>query len=152
MEDELLNGSSSAETSSKSRTYTEVMEEFFPFYLDAGMTPRQYWDEDVTLVKAYRKVLERRRAWENQKLWLEGLYFYNALHAVMPALSIKTKGVQISPYMKEPFPLTEKEADERKKRAEREDYEKKMAFMKARMTAINAKFAKKSDTEVIADG
>jgi RNase H-fold protein (predicted Holliday junction resolvase) len=151
VEGELLSSSSSAESSSKSRTYTEVMEEQFPYYLDAGMTPHQYWDEDVTLVKAYRQVMERRREWQNQMLWLQGLYFYKALDAVMPALSIKTKGIQIDPYVKEPYPLTEKQVREQQERAEAEKFQEQMAYMKERMTAINARFAMK-ESEVKADG
>ncbi|MBO6273209.1 hypothetical protein J6O48_10595 [bacterium] len=151
MEGELLSSSSSAELSSKKKTYTEVMNDYFPMYIEAGMTPHQYWDEDVELTKAFRIVLERKREWENQKLWLQGLYFYRALVAVMPALSIKVKNGKIEPYLDEPIPITDKQIRESEERKEKIAFEKNMAFMKAHMTAINARLAKK-ESEVKADG
>lgn len=114
-----------------------------PMYLDAGMTPDDYWNGDVTLVIAYRKVLERRREWQNQMLWLQGLYFYRAMLAIMPALSIKSKATTIDPYIEDPIPLTPKEREKLEGRKERERFEKNLAFMKAQAARINALFAQK---------
>ena len=114
-----------------------------PMYLDAGMTPDDYWNGDVTLAIAYRKVLERRREWQNQMLWLQGLYIYRAMLAIMPALSIKSKATTIDPYIEDPIPLTPKEREKLEERKERERFEKNLAFMKAQAARINAKFAQK---------
>lgn len=119
------------------------MDEMFPFYLDAGMTPDDYWNGDVTWVIGYRKVIERRRAWQNQMLWLQGLYVYSAINAIMPALSIKSKATNIEPYLEEPIPLSDKEAKESMGRKERMAYEKNLAYMKAQAARINARFAQK---------
>lgn len=119
------------------------MDEMFPVYLDAGMTPDDYWNGDVTWVIGYRKVIERRREWQNQVLWLQGLYVYEAIHAIMPALSIKSKATTIEPYLDEPIPLTEKEARESRERKERLAYENNLAYMKAQAARVNARFAQK---------
>lgn len=119
------------------------MDEMFPMYLDAGMTPDEYWNGDVTLVIAYRKVLERRREWQNQMLWLQGLYVYQAIRAIMPALSIKSKATEIEPYLEDPIPITEKEKRELEERKARMQFEKNLAYMKAQAARINAKFAQK---------
>lgn len=113
-------------------------------YLEAGMTYEQYWDGDVEMVVAYRTVLERRRRWQNQMLWLQGRYFYDALCAVMPALSIKTKNAQIQEYTKEPYPLSAKEARENEENKERERYEKMFNHMRTFSAYTNARFAKKA--------
>lgn len=127
------------------------MNEMFPFYLDAGMTPDDYWNGDVTWVIGYRGVIERRREWQNQVLWLQGLYVYKAIHAIMPALSIMSKATEIEPYLDEPIPLTEKEARESRERKERLAYENNLAYMKAQAARINARFAQKRKG-VTADG
>lgn len=97
------------------------MEEYCPMYLDAGMTYEQYWDGDTEMTVYYRKLLERRRQWQNQMLHLQGKYFYDALCAVMPACSIKFK-TQIDKYTEKPYPLTAKELRERREEEEKERY------------------------------
>ncbi len=119
------------------------MDEMFPVYLDAGMTPDDYWNGDVTWVIGYREVIERRRAWQNQMLWLQGLYVYKAIDAIMPALSIKSKATIIEPYLEEPIPITAKMQREATERKERMAYEKNLAHMKAQAARINARFAQK---------
>ena len=139
---ELLSSASSA-FPKKEKTYTEVMDEMFPMYLDAGMTPDEYWNGDVTWAIAYRKVLERRREWQNQMLWLQGLYVYHAIKDIVPAFSIKSKATQIEPYLEDPIPITERSRRELEERKERERFEKNLAYMKAQATRINTKFAQK---------
>lgn len=111
-------------------------------YLDAGMTYEQYWDGDVEMTIPYRKLLDRRRQWQNQMLWLQGKYIYDAIHAIMPALSIKTKNAQIQPYIEEPYPLTDKDVREREERKEREQYEKNFNYMRTFSARNNARFKK----------
>jgi hypothetical protein len=128
VEAELLT-SASASQPKREYSLTEIMEEHCPKYLDAGMTYSDYWDGDAEMVIPYRKLLERRRKWENQKLWLQGKYFYDALVAVMPALSIKSKDTEIKDYIEDPYPLTEKEVKEQRKMAEKRHFEKMFAYM-----------------------
>ena len=119
------------------------MDEMFPVYLDAGMTPDDYWNGDVTWAIGYREVIERRREWQNQVLWLQGLYVYKANDAIMPALSIKSKATVIEPYLDDPIPITNREKREAEERKERMAYEKNLAHMKAQAARINARFAQK---------
>ena len=147
MEVEFLEDSAST-LQKKSKTFAEIMEEQFPIYLDAGMSPADYWDGDVTYVKAYREVLERRREWQNQMLWMQGLYFYNALTAVMPALSIKSKSTNIEPYLEKPFPITNRSVREDKEQKEKEQFEKNISYMKSFAAFANKKFSKKSEVKI----
>ena len=145
MEDEFLEDSSSAPSSNKKQhlTYTEIMKAHLPVYLEAGMTYEQYWDGDVEMVKGYREALNRKREWQNQMLWLQGMYFYSALTAVMPALSIKTKDAQIKPYIDHPIPITEKAVKAKKEREEKEQFNANLERMKALAMGINARFRRK---------
>ena len=121
------------------------MDMYCPMYLDAGMTYEQYWDGDMDMTIPYRHLLDRRRQWQNQMLWLQGKYFYDALVAVMPALSIKTKHAQIEKYTEEPYPLSEKEVRENRERKERVQYEKNLNYMRSFMAQTNARFEQKKE-------
>ncbi len=144
MEVELL-GSASSPSSTKQYTFVEVMDMYCPMYLDAGMTYEQYWDGDMDMTIPYRKLLDRRRQWQNQMLWLQGRYFYDAMIAIIPAMSIKTKNLQIEKYTEEPYPLSEKEVRENKERKERVQYEKNLNYMRSFMAQTNARFEQKKE-------
>lgn len=111
------------------------------------MTLAEYWDGDIEYVKYYRELLKRRREWQNQMLWLQGRYFYDALRAVMPALSIKTNSTSIDPYTEEPYPLTKKDANERKERAEQRQQQDMFNFMLSMTAMRNAQVERNEKKE-----
>jgi hypothetical protein len=50
---------------------------------------------------------------ENESLWLQGAYIYDALCAVSPVLHAFAKsGTKPQPYLDKPYPLTEKESED----------------------------------------
>ena len=71
-----------------------------------------------------------------------GQVIYDAIYAIMPALSIKMKSAQIEPYVEDPYPLTDKEVREREERKEREQYEKMFNYMRTFSARNNARFEK----------
>ena len=97
------------------KTLSEVFEEHFPYYLEMGMSYKDFWENDVTLVKAYRKADVLRRQRNNHEAWLQGMYFYEALCDASPLLNAFSKEGKAYPYADRPYAITEKEADERKK-------------------------------------
>lgn len=89
------------------------------------MTPEQYWDGSPFLAKAYRKAHKLRIQQRNEELWMQGLYFYNAL-GVCLSNAFSKKGSQTQKYMEKPidiFPKTE--------------YEKELEAQKARQKVID---------------
>lgn len=100
------------------------------------MTPYQFWDDDYTLVVAYREAWEIKRKEKNRWLWLQGLYIYKAFNVVM-ANAFKKSGSPSESYLKEPIALSKAEIDERKERDERKAYEQAIAETKAWMEAHN---------------
>ena len=88
------------------------------------MTPDQFWHGDVTLARAYREAYEIRRKRDNYFSWMQGRYVYDALCAAAPLFRFSFKGGEIHalPYMEEPYPLTEKEAEEQQKRKEEKEF------------------------------
>ena len=122
-------------------TYTKYFYDLFPYYLSIGMTPEQYWDGDCTLVKYYRKAEELRNEKRNQELWLQGMYFYEALCDVSPILrAFVQKGAKPTPYSEKPYPLTNKQTERDEEEKQRRVAEKGKRFMEAMALSINKKF------------
>lgn len=125
-------------------TYTDKFNELFPYYLSIGMTEAQYWDGDCNLVLYYRRAEALRIDRKNQELWLQGAYIYDALCRVSPILhAFAKKGTKPSPYMTEPFALSEKQRNVYKTDRERKAYLKNKERMRAFMAATNEKMKRK---------
>ena len=100
--------------------------------MSIGMSYDDFWNGDVSMVKAYRKAYELREKRRNQELWLQGMYFYEALCDASPLFrfSMKKGTIKPEPYVKEPYPITEAEVREREEREARKKEERlKAQFM-----------------------
>lgn len=145
---ELVTGSSSPEGDGFQRdavphlSHTEQFYQQLPFYLAIGMTWDQYWNEDCTLTRYYREAYELRRKERNHDLWLQGLYFYHALCDASPLFRFSTKPQKATPYIEEPFPLTQEDMEVKKEREERQRYEKIKAKTEAWMVRNRPKEVK----------
>ena len=127
-----------------SNSYTAVFYEHFPYYLLIGMSPEQYWDEDPTLAKYYRKADELRRKRRNEELWLQGMYIYEALCDVSPVMNAFAKrGTKPRPYADHPYALTVKDRDDERILLEKKEREKARRYMEAKMAEINKRFKSK---------
>ena len=131
-----------------SLAYTAIFYENFPFYLSIGMTYEQYWEGDCCLVKYYRKAYELQRDRENQKLWLQGLYIYEALCDVSPILrAFAKKGTKPVKYTNEPYAITQQEIEKRRKEKEKAAYEKGKAKLSSFAIRFNANIAKRKEVK-----
>lgn len=120
-------------TEDQPRTYTEIFETVFPYYLAIGMSYEQFWEGSADLVKAYRKADEIRRRRMNEELWLCGMYTADALTATVGNMFSKKK----YNYPSEPRPITKDEAEERRERERREKAEKIKAAFIAKALNVN---------------
>lgn len=119
--------------------FSQLFEEWFPYYLSIGMTPAQYWDEDPRLCKAYRRKAEFDKQRINEQLWLQGMYIYDALTDVAQLFNGMVAKPKLLPYPTEPYPLSGTASEERKRRDEQKKREEIQARLKAWMTASNKK-------------
>ena len=132
-------------------TYTKQFYDHFPYYLSIGMTYEQYWEDHADLVKYYRKAYELSNEKKNQELWLQGMYFYEAIARVSPLLQAFAKsGTKAEPYLDKPYPLTTKDAVVRKREREEKEFALNKAKFEAMASSVNQKF--KSQSEVNSDG
>jgi len=105
------------------------------------MTYDQYWNDDPELVVFYRKAAEIKAERTNQELWLQGMYYYDALCCASPILrSFGKKGTKPVPYPSAPYPLNSKQQERAQERKEKYIFNKGKARMEAYMKAMNAKY------------
>ena len=148
MDGKLVSGSLSATTEESERdsslsfsTYTERFYEQFPYYLSIGMTPKEYWEGDPALAKYYRKADEIKLERKNQELWLQGMYFYEAICDASPILqAFAKKGTKPHPYADRPYPINDRQDKRNKSEKEKVVFNKGKKFMEAFMTANNNRF------------
>ena len=86
--------------------------------MSIGMSYDEFWNGDVSMVKASRKANELRDKRKNYDMWIQGRYFYDALCAASPLyrFTMKAGTIKPEPYTKEPYPITEAELREREER------------------------------------
>lgn len=109
-----------------------------------GMSYDEFWNRDVSMVRAYRKADEIRRRRQNESLWLQGMYIYEALCDVAPVFhAFAKKGTKPNPYSNEPYAITEEEIRDREEREERIKQER----IKASFDAFADRMRKKMPRE-----
>lgn len=99
------------------------------------MTEEQYWDKDSTLTRYYREAEQLRRERENQALWLQGMYIYDAMYRLSPILqAFAKKGTKAKPYPDEPYPINKKLEKQAEVNKEKAVSQKGLRYMMAFMT------------------
>lgn len=122
------------------KTFTEIFENVFPYYLAMGMSYELFWEGEPSLASAYRKADEIRRRRINEELWLNGIYTAEALASTVG--NMFSKGNKHK-YPAEPKPITRDEIQERRERAEKAKMEKIKAAFTARALSLNAQMEAK---------
>ena len=113
--------------------------------MSIGMSYDEFWNGDVSMVKAYRKSYELQEKRRNQELWLQGMYFYEALCDASPLFrfSMKKGVIKPEPYLKEPYPITTAEVRAREEREAKQREER----IKAGFAAFAEQLRKKMPQE-----
>lgn len=102
--------------------------------MSIGMTYDEFWNQDVEMVRAFRKAHELKRRQQNEMLWVQGLYVRDALLATVGNM-FADKSAKPHEYPAEPYPVTAEQVAD-KKEAERRKMEERM---KADMMALTAR-------------
>lgn len=76
------------------------------------MTYEQFWAGDPYIAVLYRRAHELQIEQENQKLWLQGLYFHNAVSVALNNAFSKQK----QKYINKPIELFEPSEDEKQRK------------------------------------
>lgn len=104
-------GSSDDAHMSLAETFTSLC----PVYMAMGMTYDEFWNCNTKVHKAYRDAWKQKKQYRNWELWMQGAYIYDALLKVAPVMRAALSKTRVDPgkYLEEPYPLTEKEANDR---------------------------------------
>ena len=119
-----------------SRSFTDIFEEVFPYYLAVGMTYEQFWQYPPELTIAFRRADEIKKRRVNEELWLAGIYTGEALASTVG--NMFSKGGRKHEYPSEPKPITLNEVMERKEREQKAKMEQIKARFTARALSLNA--------------
>lgn len=124
-----------------------VFERACPYYLAMGMTYDQYWNGDTSAHKAFRKAKRMQIIEQNKMAWIQGMYVYEAIANLAPALKAFAKG-KAKPYPKDPYDLFEDEHRKAEERKQRERYEKMREKVSQFAQAWNKKQQESKQSEV----
>ena len=110
----------------------EMFTSICPAYIAMGMTWNQFWHCNTKVHRSYRLAWEQRKQYRNWEMWWQGSYIYEALLKVAPVMRAAFgKGkVEAGKYSEEPYPLTEKEAEERREAQRRQKMERMFEMFK----------------------
>lgn len=120
------------------KTYTEIFEESFPFYLAIGMSSAEYWEGDCSLTRYYRKAYKIKQEEVNNNAWLQGLYVYDAISTALHN-ALRGKNQRAKEYAKQPFNFENKEKSEFEKAREVEIEQQKAQAWMENFVRINQK-------------
>lgn len=110
------------------------------------MSYNQYWHGDCCLVKYYRQAYRIQRDRENEKMWLQGMYIYEALCDVAPIIrAFAKKGTTPIDYPSQPYAITKEEVERRKQEKEKAKYDRIKAKTSAFMVEFNAQIANRKE-------
>ena len=117
-----------------------------------GMSYEDFWDGPGELPRYYRAAHRQRLEEKNREMWLQGVYFYDALLAVAPALHAFAKNPKPRPYMSEPLPLSQEDAKKQEEAAAKKKMEEIRAKVKAKAAATNKRMQEKAKEGGSEDG
>lgn len=84
-----------------------------------GMSAQEFWYEDTHLVVAYRELSKLRTERKNQEMWLQGLYFLDALSASLSGF--RKAGSPPYKYPQEPYDILGKKREEEEREPTEEE-------------------------------
>lgn len=130
--------------------YRDIFDKECGYYLSIGMSYDDYWNGDCAMVKYYRDKAQYELEEKNRVLWLQGMYLYETLLRLSPALKPFVKNPTPERYMEEPYPISIKTDEEKKKAKEEQQMQNGLNFFTALATNINQQFnADETHIEVI---
>lgn len=112
-----------------------------------GMTYDEYWNGSASLVKYYVDAALLKKELANEMAWIQGKYVYDAIMSLWTLLNGMQAKPKPEPYVKEPYPITMKEARRRKAIEEVRQRKEQQANLIANLSAVFKASEKKKQQE-----
>lgn len=103
-------------------TLAEQLDEWCAYYMSIGVPYDEFWYGDACKLKYYVEAYRLKKKMANEKLWLQGMYNYEAFSVTLANGFKDKKSSKVYKYAEKPYqvvPLTEREQaieDEKKKK------------------------------------
>ena len=109
-----------------SKTASEIFHEAFPEYIAMGMSYREFWELDSSLVKDYRRANKIKQDQANYQAWLTGLYMLNALNSGVPVsvVGFAKHKVELPHFPEKPIDFEAQTKEERAKKERAKQFTK----------------------------
>ncbi len=94
-----------------------------------GMTWEQYWYGDVRMTRSFYEAHRLRKKEENERLWLQGMYFFDGISAALANFGNSlagARGRRRAEYSKKPYEIFKEEPrpEAPKEKEDREERER----------------------------
>lgn len=134
-------------------SYNEMFVKVFPKYMAMGMSYDEFWHGPAILAQAYRKAYEIKQRQEEWARWRQGYYNFTALMCAAPVMRAAFSKHKVEPgkFPDEPWPLTEKESNEREQRKARERYYRMREKLIAEVKQTREEKAKESAQKEVSE-
>ena len=142
MEDGLLASSSNSQNKEKIINLTKAFEDACGHCIAMGMSYSDFWDGDPEMVSYVRSAYELDKQRRNEGYWIQGLYIYDALLRLWPAMRFGSK-VKPKPYREEPIPISKKQEENIEVSKAKARMERNRAYMIGFTTNFNQRFKDK---------
>lgn len=106
-----------------------------------GMSYQEFWHGDYTQWKFCEEQYQIRKKWENEMLWLQGAYFFDAVTAAL-ANSFRDKGKPPVSYREEPIRITPMTEEDQKA-----EQQKQIDEFRAALNTLGQRFEAKHKRE-----
>lgn len=125
---------------------TYFFEKLCPMYMSYGMTYDEFWYKSPYRAKFYLEAYKRKVKQQDEYMWVQGMYIYEALCKVSPVLhAFSKKGTKPLPYSEKPYLRDDEnlESEEEKKRKEENERLLVKLHFKKWVKDTQKRFAKK---------
>ena len=125
---------------------TYFFEKLCPMYMSYGMTYDEFWYKSPYRAKFYLEAYKRKVKQQDEYMWVQGMYIYEALCKVSPVLhAFSKKGTKPLPYSEKPYLRDDEnlESEEEKKRKEENERLLVKLHFKKCVKDTQKRFAKK---------
>lgn len=121
------------------QSFSDVLDKLCAYYMALGVSANEFWDGDYTLLKYYAEKHRIAVEQQNEQLWLQGMYFYEALTVALAQAFSKHSNAK---YPEKPHRLTPLSEEEQEI-----ENQKKVEEFRAQLMAACGRFEAKHKRE-----
>lgn len=121
------------------QSFSTVLDKLCAYYMALGVSADEFWNGDPTLLKYYAERHRIAVEQQNEQMWLQGVYFYEAISTALAQAFSKHTNAK---YPEKPHRLTPLSEDEQEL-----ENKKKVEEFRAQLMAVGRRFEAKHKRE-----